>query len=187
MKKQPMYLGLIACFLMFSSVKGIGQTSLQQVIGNISIEGTKQGDFNEGKKKETEIPIIGYSYTVQTPHDQASGMATGKRQYSPIMIVKNFDNASVQLFQAVTNNEVLKTVIIVLQKPDNGGKFSAFQTIKLTDAVIVKVSQFEGAGAPEKLVPNYMLMEEVSFLFQKIEIQNSNGKTTSTDDWQAMK
>ncbi|HTQ29294.1 MAG TPA: type VI secretion system tube protein Hcp [Puia sp.] len=185
MKKQLIHLAATTCLILVISVQSRAQ-STQQVIGSIAIEGAKQGEFTEGGKNGKSIPIIGFEWNVQTPRDQATGMASGKRQYSPIVIVKNIDVASAQFFQAVTTNEALKTVVVTLEYAD-GGKMQTFQTLRLTNAIVVKVSQFEGAGAPGKLMPNYTPMEEVSISFQKIEIETNKGKTIASDDWTLMK
>jgi type VI secretion system secreted protein Hcp len=185
MKKQFLLHAWIATAgFLFSARQASAQTS-QSVIGNLTIEGVKQGSFHEENKKEKNIPIIGFEYNVTSPRDQSTGQATGKRQYSALSIIKNFDNSSTQIFQALTSNEVLKTITIELYAKSADGKQSQLQSIRLTNATIVKISQYEGAGAPPKLVPNTFPMEEVSFSFQKIEIQNNDSKTLSTDDWEA--
>jgi type VI secretion system secreted protein Hcp len=181
MKKKIIPCLLIICLVVTFSYNSHAQAA-QQVIGNITVEGSRQGDFNEGSKKDKEIPIIGFTYNVQVPYDAAAGRATGKRHWDPITITKNIDNASPQLFSALVSNEVLKTVTVNMIIAENG-KQKEFQTIRLTNAVIVKITQFEGAGAPGKLIPNYTPMEEVSILFQKIEIEGNKGKTISSDDW----
>src|SRR6516164_6559082 len=181
MRKQIILCTLAICLTATLSLKTYSQGT-QQVIGNITIEGSRQGDFNEGNKKEKEIPIVGFAYNVQVPYDASAGRATGKRHWEPIVVTKNIDNASPQLFSALLNSEVLKTVTVNMITAENG-KQKEFQTIRLTNAVIVKISHFEGAGAPGKLIPNYTPMEEVSILFQKIEIEGNKGKTISSDDW----
>jgi type VI secretion system secreted protein Hcp len=185
MKKMITPPRLIVCLLIVLTQNVFGQGN-QEAIGNMAIEGSRQGDFNEGSKKEKSIPTLGFDYSVQTPHDMASGMATGKRQHTPVVIFKAIDNASPQILQALNTGEVLKSVTIDLLKSENG-KLIVIRSIRLINAMVSKISQYGGAGAPSKMMPNYSPIEEVSFTFQKIEMLNGSGKTISADDWMVEK
>src|SRR6516162_2844966 len=145
MKKMFTYSRLIGC-LMIAFTQSLAAQTNQEAIGNIVIEGSKQGDFNEGNKKEKSIPIYGFDYSVQTPQDMASGMATGKRQHTPVVVFKAIDNASPQILQALNTGEVLKSVTIDLLKSENG-KLAVFRSIRLINAMVSKISQYAGAGA----------------------------------------
>jgi type VI secretion system secreted protein Hcp len=176
---------LIFLFCLSSGVSAYAQAD-QPVIAYASIQGTKQGNFKGGtmmKGKEGQIECVGFSYNIQSPRDAATGMASGKRQHSPVVIVKHIDGASPQLIEAAYNNEVLKTVTIEFYRVAPDGKQAIFQTFRLTNVTISKVSQFGGTSCPEKLVPNSIPYEEVSFVFQKIEIDNNEAKTSAVDNW----
>ena len=80
----------------------------------VSIEGTKQGKFKGESTREAhrdKIPALAFSYEVTSPRDVATGQASGRRQHGPVTFVKAWGAASPQLFQALTTNEVLKTVL----------------------------------------------------------------------------
>ena len=185
MKKNHSYarsfLGLVC---LFASLSLCAQD--QPVIAYLTIQGVKQGNFkgtSTAKGRENQIECVGYSYGVQSPRDASSGMPTGKLQHAPVVIVKHLDGATPQLLQAATSNEVLKSVVIEFYKVGGNGKSNILQTIRLTNAVVSKVSQFAGTASPDKLIPNNNPYEEISFTFQKIQVENVDSKTEATDDW----
>src|SRR5579872_4319813 len=49
------------------------------------------------------IPILGFSMGVTAPRDSASGQASGKRQHKPIVVVKDVDTSSSQMFGALAS------------------------------------------------------------------------------------
>lgn len=160
----------------------------QPVIAYITIQGTKQGQFKGSttlKGRQGQIECLGFTYAINSPHDASSGQVSGKRQQSPFVIVKHFDGASPELLQAAYTNEVLKTVTIEFTHGAGNGKNDVYQSIRLTNVTISKVSQYGGTTSPDKLIPNNNPYEEISFVFQKIEVSNVESKTTAADDWSA--
>ena len=157
----------------------------QPVIAYVTIQGMKQGQFKGGAMgaKQGTIECVGFSYSVQSPVDLASGMPTGKRQHSPVVIVKHLDGATPQLLQAAYSNEALKSVTIEFTKRGPDGRAMIYQTIQLSNASISRVSQYGGTASPDKLIPNNGILEEISISFQKIEITNNDAKTTAADSW----
>lgn len=138
----------------------------------ITVEGTKQGKFkgqDNQLKQGDRTEITNFAYEVVSPRDLASGASSGKRQHKPITITKPIGAATPQFFQAITTNEVLKTVVISFynEYPSEAGP--SFE-VKLTNA---NVSGFK----QEKF------NEHISFTFQKIEIESKLGKTAAMDDW----
>lgn len=157
--------------------------SAQTVIAYVTIDGMKTGQFKGSamtKGQENKIECIGFSYAVTSPHDMASGQVTGKRVQQPVKIIKPLDASTPQLLQSLYTNEVLKTVTIEFYKRAATGIETSFYTIRLTNATISALVQ-TGGTASEKVstVPT----EEVSFVFQKIEVTNTAGKTSAADDW----
>jgi type VI secretion system secreted protein Hcp len=158
------------------------------IVAYASIQGSKQGNFKgEGmvQGRQGQIECVGFNYITQALLDAGSGMSTGKRQHSPVVIVKRLDASSPQLLEAAFTNEVLKTVTIEFVRTGPDGRPASYQTIKLTNAVVVKVNQFGGTASPERLQPGSSVLEEISFSFQKIEVDNMDGKTSAVDSWNA--
>ena len=150
----------------------------------VSIKGIRQGEFKgETGKNQTRIPILGFSCGVASPRDPASGQAAGKRQYKPVTIFKEWGVISVQLFEALVANEVLDPVIIAEVRADPGGLEAVYMEIRLSHATVAEI-----AIAPERLdnqpVWTKNEIEQVSFAFEKIEIENKLTRTVAMDDWE---
>lgn len=150
----------------------------------VTIEGTKQGKFkgeSVRERKAERLSGISFHYSVSSPRDVATGQASGKRQHQPVSFVKEWGAATPQLFQAAVTNEVLKTVLFEFVKTNENGEEYVFHTVKLTNASINQIDQYID-GEPEPPADSRAL-ERVALAFQRIEIQNADGKTMATDDW----
>ena len=158
---------------------------------HISIKGTKQGQFKgegiQDKRKDKWAPVLGFSMGLQSPRDVATGQASGKRQWAPVEIVKEWGAASPQALQACSSNEVLPEVNIEFITTDPNGTEIVYQTIKLTDATISKISRFTGGEGTETSrhtsEQGTHELERWSFTFRKIEVEDTRGKTSFMDDW----
>jgi type VI secretion system secreted protein Hcp len=150
----------------------------------VTISGNKQGAF-KGQSTSAEHPgqITGFQFLCQTTGTEAaSGQATGRRQYSPVVFTKELDASSPQLFEAASTNEVLSLVQFDFIRTSPDGKEYVYETIKLTDATISSLKDYMGfPDAGEASDPRQL--EDVSLTFRKIEFSNNDGKTTSIDDW----
>ena len=160
----------------------------------ITIEGSKQGVFKgsagAGTAKVARAAhkhrIAGIKFLSETtsPRDTATGQAGGKRIHKPISITKQWDAASPQLFQALVNNETLKSVLFEFVKTNPNGQQEVYHTIKLTNASVSNIRSYldltDTSGDPYDAHE----LEDVSFVFQKIKIENTEGKTSVVDSWQ---
>ena len=97
-------------------------------------------------------------------------VATRKGQ--TITIEREIDAASPNLYQALNTKEVLPKVAFKVYKP---GDQTKYKMITLGNAIITKVSK--NTNTHEK--------EDISFTFEKIEIQYFGGSTSTSDDWTA--
>jgi type VI secretion system secreted protein Hcp len=151
--------------------------------GVVSIEmkitGQKTGVFkgdSTQKGHEDEILVSGYQFELDSPRDAASGQATGKRQYKPIVVTKQLGASSPQLVQACATNENLNKVVIDFYKSDRTGKLVNFYRVTLTDASISSDKQYSAGNT---------VNEDIAFVFRKITQEDLVAKTSFTDDWQA--
>ncbi len=151
----------------------------------VNVKGQKQGQFkSENPKKIGGIVGLAFAYGVKKPIDVATGEPTGKRQHSPIRVVKEWGASSPQFFEALVTNEALPEVTLEFRKTNPAGEEYVYQRIKLTDAGVCEIRQFtneDAADASAKRAPSER--EEISFTFHKIEIENTDGKTIADDDW----
>jgi type VI secretion system secreted protein Hcp len=151
----------------------------------VTIKGTAQGTFKgQGTGRNADkIPGVAFSYGVETPIDDMTGLPTGKRQHKPVVITKEWGAASPQLYQATVTNEVLKSVLCEFVNVNPAGVEQLAFTIELTNATVVEFDgsvQFGEAGGP---VVDTRELETISFVFQKITITSVAGDTTAVDDW----
>ena len=162
----------------------------------VTINGTKQGVFKgEGVKDKTKDKIVGlaFSYELKSPRDAATGQPSGKRQHSPAKIVKEWGAATPQIFQALVSNEALKEVKLEFYKVNANGEEYVYYTVRLTNASVSAIRQYTSDGGVQASSSakqgssslDLKELEEVSFTFQKIEVESKDGKTMSMDDWKA--
>lgn len=154
----------------------------------MAIKGAKQGQFKGqslgSRMQEKWIPCSQFLLSIVSPRDVSTGQASGKRQYAPIVVTKDWGAASPQIFQAIATNEALPLVEFEFLKVNAQGTEFVFETVTLTNASISAFKQYIGfPDAGEQSSPHSL--EDVSFTFQKIEVTNTEGKTTATDDWSA--
>lgn len=149
------------------------------------IEGTSQGKFkgeSPRKNHKDKIPILAFDYEVQSPRDSATGAAAGTRQHKPVTVTKEWGASSPQLFQAVTTNEVLKSVTFEFYRTTPEGKEDQHYSIKLTNATVCNHHKYVDMVKHSEDKDTHEL-EAVSFTFQKIDVESKWGKSMASDDW----
>jgi type VI secretion system secreted protein Hcp len=151
----------------------------------VKVKGQKQGDFkNETprEKHQGKIPGLSFHYNVKSPRDSASGQATGKRTHQPVAFVKTWGPSTPQFFQALCTNEVLTSVLFEFVKTNPDGEEYVYHTVKLINAAVSEIDQHVADGITDQAHDRQEL-ERISMTFQRIEIENKDGKTMATDDW----
>jgi type VI secretion system secreted protein Hcp len=152
----------------------------------VKVKGAKQGAFKNETPREKhagKIPGISFHYNVKSPRDTASGMASGKRVHQPVSFVKEWGASTPQLFQALCTNEALPEVTFEFVKTDQNGEEYVYHTIRLVNARVTELDQYLAAEAAADQSHDVHELEKVSFTFQRIEIENKDGKTMAVDDW----
>ncbi len=157
----------------------------------VTIEGTKQGAFKGESPRaahSAKIPGLSYDHTIVSPRDVATGMPSGKRQHGPITITKEWGPSSPQLFSALVANEVLKSVLFEFYKTTPEGVEEIYHKITLTEATVSKIHYTTGTGesassAKTQATYDTHELEEISFTYQKIEVESTIGSTMASDSW----
>ena len=148
-----------------------------------TVVGAKQGQFqaDPALRGDASSQILVYSLTeeLSVPFDPASGQITGRRQHSPVTIVKELDKSSPQFFTAAVTNETLRTVTCTLYR-SAGGAMHAYYKIVLTNASIVEIKD-SGDGVNGSAQGDER--ERISFAYQKIELTDLDSSTSAIDDW----
>jgi type VI secretion system secreted protein Hcp len=162
---------------------------------HVSVKGKKQGQYKgegiQDKRKDKWMPVLAFANEILSPRDVATGQASGKRQWKPVKIVKEWGAASPQALQSCSTNEVLTEVNFEFTKTNPNGEEYVYQTIKLTNATIAQIRRFTGSEDDSEGTSRHtaaddtMELEEWAFTFQKIEVEDKDGKTSFMDDWAA--
>lgn len=151
----------------------------------MSIKGASQGDIKgdcpQAGDKKDKILVFSIDHSVGRPKDTHTGLPTGRCVHQPFTIVKVKDNASPKLFQAACNGEEL-TVELALYRIDPKGQEQKYYEIKLEDAIIVNVREYNLLPFDADSKP-YHDMEEVSFAYSKITWTYTDGNIEFSDSW----
>jgi type VI secretion system secreted protein Hcp len=152
---------LVMLFLVFGGGKVIA-SSFAVLLSGSSTQGTRLDG----------IEVLSWSHGVSAPREAGSGLATGRRQYQPLIIRKRIDKASPLLYRALGQTETFPSLKIAINEP--GATKGPTLTITLTNAQVTEIvtGDVDGDGAPD---------EQVSFVFEKIE-WSANG-VTYQDTW----
>jgi type VI secretion system secreted protein Hcp len=102
--------------------------------------------------------------------------------------MKEWGAATPQIFMAMVNNEVLKSVLFEFYKTNANGEEYIYHTIKLEKATVMRVEYSTGLGASETTAKHGAQydtheIEIVSLSYDKIIHENIDGKTTADDQW----
>jgi type VI secretion system secreted protein Hcp len=161
----------------------------------MSVKGAKQGQFKgeatQAKRKDNWMPVFSVTMGLKSPRDPATGQPVGRRLHEPVTIVKQWGAASPQGLVACATNETLTEVVLEFTKMNPNGEEYVYQSVKLTDAAVAEVARFTGrpdaAGRaptpPERAPTDTLELEKWAFTFRKIEIEDTDGKTSFIDDW----
>lgn len=156
----------VLVFVLTSSVFWAAGTANAAVNAYLKIPGI-EGPATAKDQWAGWIPVESVTFTSEAARDAASGMASGKRQHQPFVITKQVDSASPKLFEAVSSGKHFATVQVAYVN----ARGQVIKRVEMSDVMLA----VRKAGGSQ--------MEEVQFTFQKITLQDSNGKTTATDDW----
>src|SRR5262249_51193599 len=123
-----------------------------------------------------------------SPRDMVSGLATGKRQHEPLTLTRLVGESSAQLFAALAANDTIKSMTIDILRTDARGLEVLAYSIRLTNATVVTITQhfdYADSSASAKHVTSGKsgLYEDVSFVFQRIEVTSPASKTAAMDEW----
>jgi len=99
--------------------------------------------------------------------DESTGAPVGKAVVGTLNVKKNWDDCSPELFLDTVSGKVLKTVTLT-----QSDKNTVLLTVTLTNALL---TSFQIGSSESETRP----MEKLSFDFQKICIQDTNGGTTA--------
>ena len=171
-----------------SGTGGSGEEQSPPIEKFLKVKGAKQGDITGSvtqKGKEGTIAVIAIDHSIISPRDPASGLPTGKRIHSPLVIVTHIDKATPLLYEALVTNENLPTVELDFYKTGQNGAETLYFKIQLTNANISSIKQTNLNSQDDPNTNLFGEYEELSFTYQKITWTWTDGGITAEDDWEA--
>ncbi len=134
---------------------------------------------NAGPAAGGTIECVSYEQAATTSREYGAGMATGRREYSPLVIRKPIDRTSPLLWKALIENQVIEGTFYFLRPDPNGGSAQAYFSVHIGQARIAALRQYlpEGAAYTATGQP----LEEVTFLFHTIAWHAAEGNITQED------
>ncbi len=137
--------------------------------------------------REGSIECVYYEQAVKTAREAGSALASGRRQYEPLLIRKRIDKSTPLLARALCNNEVIAgTFKFFRPNPTGDGTTEQFFTVEITNGRINSQKQI----VPDTIVPATSTeppLEEVTFVFHTITWTYENGGVTHQDTWDAQR
>lgn len=135
--------------------------------------------------RENSIECVYLEHAVRTARESGSGLATGRRQYEPLVIRKRIDKSTPLIAKALSRNEVVEGVLKFFRpNPTGDGTTEQFYTIEFTKGRVATFKQV----SPDAIEPGTATdppLEEISFVFHTITWTYTNGGITHQDTWDA--
>lgn len=130
--------------------------------------------------RQGQIEIHGFENAVITAREAGSGLATGRRQYQPLLIRKRIDKSSPLLMKALTTNSVVEVQFSFYRpNPTGDGTEEHFYTVELRQARVASVKMVQNGSEPPT--------EEISFVFHTITWTYEDGGITHEDTWDSQR
>lgn len=136
----------------------------------MKITGTNGGEITGGcsvAEYEGHMQVRAIDHTISVPMMESTGMHSGRRVHGPMVILKDMDSSSPQLYKAMVDHDVLDVELFWYRHNPEGGTEELYFTTTLTAATIVSVSNHmpnqyvkENQGAPH--------MEEIKLAYHTI-------------------
>lgn len=137
----------------------------------------------ESLGRKDSIECLFYEQKVITAREAGSGMATGRRQYEPLLVRKRIDKSSPLILKALVENaKIDATFKFFRPSPKGDGTTQQFYTVAIKDGRVASVKQLN----PDTIVPatsTEPALEEVSFVFHTISWTFTDGGVSHQDTW----
>jgi type VI secretion system secreted protein Hcp len=139
----------------------------------------------ESLGRKDSIECTYYEHRVITAREAGSGMASGRRQYEPLVIRKRIDKSSPLLMKALVENQKVDGVFKFFRpSPKGDGTTQQFYTVEIKDGRVASLRSI----VPDTIVPASSTeppLEEISFVFNTIKWTYMEGGVSHEDTWKA--
>lgn len=129
------------------------------------------------------IECLAYEQAVHAPREMTTGVATGRRDYQPLRILKRIDKASPLIYKALRANHAIEAEFLFFRpSPKGDGTTEQFYTVKITKANIASVRDYV-PNVNDAQASNQPPLEEVTFRFGNIKWVFTDGGIEDEDKW----
>lgn len=133
--------------------------------------------------RENSIECLYFESEVMTARESGSGMATGRRQYKPIIIRKRIDKSTPLLAKALTRNEVIDAVFKFFRpNPTGDGTTEQFFTIEIKKGRLASFRMVSDDSI-DPATSSRPEIEEIGIMFHTIKWTYTNGGAEHEDTW----
>ena len=140
--------------------------------------------------RENSIEVLYYEQGVTTAREASSGIASGRRQYLPLLIRKRIDKSTPLIFKALADNQVIEGEFKFFRpNPTGDGTTEQFFSVSIKQGRVASVKQILPdvlstlTNSEHEKVNTAPPMEEVTFVFHTISQTYTNGGVTHEDSW----
>ncbi len=150
----------------------------------LKLRGQRQGDILGSVTQAGQagkIMVFAVEHGVSAPRDPASGLPTGKRAHAPIKLTKEIDRSTPKLYDALVNNESLLEWELQFWRP-GAGQEEQHYTVRLSNGAIAAID-FRMPDNKDPNLTNLESYEVVSFVYQRIRWEWTDGAVTFEDAW----
>jgi type VI secretion system secreted protein Hcp len=143
-----------------------------------------QGDSSQTSLgRENSIECVYYEQAVKTAREAGSALATGRRQYEPLLIRKRIDKSTPLIAKALCNNQEISAKFKFFRpSPTGDGTTEQFYTVEIKQGRISSQKHI----VPDTIVPATSTeppLEEVTFVFHTISWTYNDGGVMHEDTW----
>ena len=133
--------------------------------------------------RQDSIECVYFEQAVKTAREAGSGMATGRRQYEPLLIRKRIDKSSPLLARSLCNNEVIQGIFKFFRpNPAGDGTTEHFFTVEFAEGRVASITRV----SPDVIDPASAMeppTEQVSFVFHNITWTYEPSGASHHDNW----
>lgn len=143
---------------------------------------------------EDEIQIQEFRHSIAVPIDPQSGQPVGPRIHQEVVIVKQMDQSTPLLYQALNTGESIAEAVIQWYRISPSGEEEHYFSTTFENARVTNIRSYMPNiidNAPAENIPGERNiatnarshMEEVTFRYRKISWSHEIAGTEGEDDW----
>ena len=154
-------------------------------VNGTAVDGESTVASISGVDTSKAIEVEYFDSEVKTAREASTGMATGRRQYSPMNFRKDTDKSSPLIHKALKDNAVIEAEFKFFRPTVEGTQAAHYFTVKIEKGRVASyklISPYSGDSGGGAQHQDY---EEISLVFHTVTYTYEQGGVSSPDDWSA--